>query len=92
MKYKDLLLLAKEKIDEAMAPLRAREMRKKGELEVIKLEAEIAEHESKMQKMKSTYPLNYESILDHIDELNLLQRRKDKFEEIIAELFADEVK
>ena len=39
LKYKDVLVLCKDKIKEAMAPLRAREMRKKAELEVCKIES-----------------------------------------------------
>lgn len=43
MKYKDILTFAKEKVKEAMAPLRAHEMKKKAELEVAKLEGFLAE-------------------------------------------------
>ena len=54
IKYKDVLLLCKEKVKEAMAPLRAREMKKKAELEICKLDSAIAEKE---QKFKNS-PLN----------------------------------
>ena len=43
LKYKDVLVLCNDKIKEAMAPLRAREMKKKAELEVCKIESQIAE-------------------------------------------------
>lgn len=89
MKYKDVLVLAKDKVKEVMAPLRAREMKKKAELEVCNLESEIAEKEQKIQEYASEYPVNFGKIIDAIDELELTQRRKDQFEKIIAEMFAE---
>lgn len=87
IKYKDVLILAKEKIKEAMAPLRAREMRKKAELEACKLESKIAEKEQKIQEFASEYPIDFDKIIDAIDELELLKRRKEQFEKIIVEMF-----
>lgn len=87
LKYKDVLILCKEKIKEAMAPLRAREMRKKGELEIAKLESRIAEKEQFVQECASTYPVDFDKLLDSIDDLALTQRRKDQFEKILGEMF-----
>lgn len=89
LKYKDVLVLCKEKVKEAMAPLRAREMRKKGELEVCKIDSEIAEKEQKIQEYASEYPINFEKLLDALDELELIKRRKEQFEKIIDEMFGD---
>ncbi len=89
MKYKDILTLAKEKITEAMAPLRAREMRKKGELEACKLESIIAEKEQSIQECASEYPINFDKLIDAIDELELVKRRKEQFDKIIQEMFCD---
>jgi hypothetical protein len=91
LKYKDVLVLAKEKVKEAMAPLRAREMRKKAELEVCKLESSIAEKEQKVQEYASEYPINFDKLIDALDELELTKRRKEQFDQIITEMFgADE--
>ncbi len=89
LKYKDILTLAKEKISEAMAPLRAREMRKKAELEACKLDSTIAEKEQKIQEYAAEYPINFDKLIDAIDELELTSRRKEQFEKIIAEMFAE---
>jgi hypothetical protein len=91
LRYKDLLILCKEKVQEAMAPLRAREMRKKGELEVCKLESLIAEKEQKVQEYASKYPIDYDRLIDALDELELTKRRKEQFESIIGELFGEDV-
>lgn len=89
MKYKDILTLAKEKITEAMAPLRAREMKKKAELEACKLESTIAEKEQKVQEYASEYPVDFHKMIDAIDELDLVKRKKEQFDKIIIEMFGD---
>lgn len=90
MKYKDVLALCKEKINEAKAPLRAREMRKKAELEVCKLESVLADREQKINELASEYPIKFDKLLDAIDDLELTQRRKEQFEKVIGEMFGDE--
>lgn len=89
MKYKDILILAKEKINEAMAPLRTREMRKKAELECCKLDSKIAEEEQKIQQCASEYPVDFDKLIDAIDDLELVKRRKDQFQKIIHQMFGD---
>lgn len=90
LKYQDVLTLCKDKIKEVMAPLRAKEMRKKAELEVCKLDSTIAEMQQKIQECASEYPINFSKLLDSIDELELTQRRKEQFEKIIDEMFGEE--
>jgi hypothetical protein len=89
LKYKDVLVLAKEKIKEAMAPLRAKEMKKKAEFEIAKLEGVIAEKEQKIQEYASDYPVNFDKLIESIDDLELTNRRKEQFEKIITEMFAE---
>jgi hypothetical protein len=84
------LLLCKEKVKEAMAPLCAREMKKKAELEICKLDSTIAEKEQKIQEFASEYPINFDKMIDAIDELELINRRKEQFEKIIEEMFGDD--
>jgi hypothetical protein len=91
MKYKEIIALAKDKLKEVMAPVHAHEMKKKGELEVAKLDSKIIEQEHKIQELSSEYPLDYDKVLDAIDALNLLERRRDKFNEVIDQLFSDKV-
>lgn len=90
IKYKELLVLAKDKVKEVMAPLRAREMRIKAELEIAKLESTIAEKEQKIQEYASEYPINFDRLIDALDDLELTQRRKEQFSKIVQEMFSDE--
>ena len=89
VKYKDVLTMAKEKVKELMAPLRAREMRKKAEHEVSKLECEIAEREQKIQEILTKHPVNFDDLIWHLDEVELTKRRKEQFEKIINDVFSD---
>jgi len=87
MKYKDVLALAKEKINEAKAPFRAKEMSKKAELEVCKLESTIADREQKIHELSSEYPVDFYKLISALDDLELTRRRKEQFEQIITEMF-----
>lgn len=87
MKYKDILILAKDKIKEVMAPLRAHEMKKKAELESAKLDSSIAEKEQLVQEVASSYPLDFDKLINAIDDLELIKRRKGQFDKIIDEMF-----
>lgn len=89
LKYKDVLVLCKEKINEVMAPLRAREMRKKAELEICKIDSQIAEQEQKIQELASNYPIDFDHIISAIDFLELTKRRKGQFEDIVQEMFGE---
>lgn len=90
LKYKDVLILCKDKIKEALAPLRAREMKKKAELEVCKIDSQIAEKEQKIQEIASEYPIDFHKMIDAIDDLDLIKRRKEQFEQIINEMFGED--
>ena len=90
IKYEDVLTLCKEKMAEAVAPLRVREMRKKAELELCKLESTMAEKEQKIHELGSNYPVHFDMLIDAIDELDLTIRRKEQFEKIISEMFPED--
>lgn len=89
MKYKDVLALCKEKIDMMMVPLRVSQMRKEGELEICKIDLEIAAQEQHIQEHTSEFPIDFNCIIESLDELELLKRRKEQFEKVIAELFGE---
>lgn len=85
--YEKVLKFSKEKIQEAMAPVRAREMRKKAELEMAKIEGKMIEKEAKIEELAGAYPIDFDLMISSIDELALLERRKKQFSKIISEMF-----
>lgn len=88
--YKQLLTAAKEVVDAALAPLRAREMRKKAELEVVQLEGKVMEKDTAIQEACSKYPIDFGSIIKLQDEKALLERRSTQLGVIITEMFPTE--
>jgi hypothetical protein len=87
--YKDILKLGKEKVQEAMAPMRAKEQRKRAELEMIQLESKICEIEQAIQEVCAAYPIDFEKLIKKIDEQALLERRKKQYGEIIEQMFPE---
>jgi hypothetical protein len=87
--YKDLIKLSKEKLDEAMAPIRARQVQAKADLEMSKLEADILDKETKVQEMCIEKDINLPKLIDSLDEIALLERRKAQYEKVLKQLFPE---
>lgn len=85
--YEKVLKLGKEKIQEAMAPVRAREMRKKAELEMCQIESKMIEAEAKIQDLCGTYPIDFPKLIAATDALALLERQKKQYGTIIEQMF-----
>ena len=91
--YKELLEMTKEAVDKSMIPLRTRSMRKKAELEVAKLDEEIATLQANLNQACSQKELNFEDIINRMDELELKERRLKQLNTIVEQLFpAEDVK
>lgn len=87
--FKELIALSKEKLDEAMAPIRARQVKSQAELETAKLDASILTAETAIQEMCFQKDINLPSLINKLDDLVLLDRRKEQYGEIIAQLFPE---
>ncbi len=88
--YKQILKMAKEKVDETLAPIRAQRAKKQAELEVAKMDEKIASQEAKIQEICSQKEVNFDTLISAQDELALMERRKKQFQKIIQEMFPDE--
>lgn len=88
--FKELIGMSKEKLAEAMAPIRARQVKSKAELEMSKLEAEILNLETGVQEMCTEKDINLPKLLDKIDEIALLERRKTQYAKVLEQLFPEE--
>jgi len=87
--YKDILKMAKEAIDDALAPVRANRAKKQAELEIAKLEERIASQEAKVQEVCSEREINFDKLINTLDDLALLERRKKQFGKILVEMFPE---
>lgn len=88
--FKELIGLTKDKLNEAMAPIRARQVRANAELEMSKLDANILTKETEVQEMCTTHEINLSKLLDKLDEIALLTRRRNQYTKVLKQLFPDE--
>jgi DNA-binding transcriptional MerR regulator len=87
--FKDLIALSKEKIDEALAPLRASTAKAKATLKMAEIDEKIATLGQKVQELATAKDIDFDAIADKIDEIGLLELRKTRFAEITGQLFPE---
>jgi hypothetical protein len=88
--FRKALEMTKAKIEELMIPLRVKQAKAKGEVEKLKLDEQIMSLEVKLREYTVETDINYNKILDALDELALLQRRKFMFDRVMSDLFDTE--
>lgn len=85
--FRELIAMSKEKLDEAMAPIRARQVKSQAELEMARLDADLLTHEGQVQEMCTQKEINFPNLLDKLDKIALLERRKKQYGEVLKQLF-----
>lgn len=85
--YKKLLTMAKEAVDTALAPVRANAAKKQAELEMAKLDERIATLQSELTTVCSQRDVDFNKIIEKLDDIALAERRKAQFEKIVSEMF-----
>lgn len=85
--FAEIISLSKEKLAESLAPVRARKVRSQAELEMAKLDDEIIRLEADVQEQCSKEDINFPTLLDKLDKVALLERRKEQYEQVLAQLF-----
>jgi hypothetical protein len=88
-KYKDVLKMAKDVIDDTLAPVRTMRAKKQAELEMAKLDEEIATQEAKIHELCCEKEINFAGLIDKQDKLALTQRKKKQYQKILDEMFPD---
>jgi len=92
LSYKEYLAMSKDKINETLAPSRAVKAMKQAELKVAEMDEKIASQEARIQEYCTWQDLDFESILNSLDELALMERRKGQLVTIINSMFPAEQK
>lgn len=85
--YKDVLKMAKEKIDDSLAPVRAMRAKKQAELEMAKVDEKIATAEAKIHETCCDKEIDFSKLIDMQDQLALLERKKKQYQKILNEMF-----
>ena len=87
LSFRECLKKGKAAIEEALIPVRVQQAKLQGESEQLKLDEKIINLDIKLQEATIAHPIDYNKIIDIIDEIDLLTRRKKQFDQIIKELF-----
>lgn len=87
--FKDLVALTKEKLDEALIPLRVRAAKAKAEGEVIRLEEKLLNYETRINEACAKKELDFNAIGDLMDEYDLTERRLVQIKDLVAALFPE---
>lgn len=88
--FKTLVSMTKEKLDEALIPLRVRGAKAKAESEKIKLEEKLIALETQINELCAAKELNFVFIADKMDEYELTERRLNQITNLVAQLFPAE--
>lgn len=87
--FKELLALSKEKLDEALAPIRARQVKAKADSLVANYEEELITLEKQITEACASKEVDFENIANLLDKYALKERRKNQFESIYTQLFPE---
>lgn len=85
--FKEVLTLTKEKLDDAMAPIRVRSAKAKATLESSKLEEKMIGLEREVHELCASKDLDFIKIVGKIDEYELAERKLAQINGLIADLF-----
>jgi hypothetical protein len=87
--YLEVLKMTKESISNALAPVRAMRARKQAELEIAKMDEQIASQEAKINELCAEKEIDFNKIIAAQDSLCLMERRKKQCGKIVDEMFPD---
>jgi len=85
--FKEMIALSKDKLNEALAPVRAGQVKAKADLETLRIEAEIIEKEARIQELCVVKDVDIVDVLNRMDAVALLERRKKQLGEVVEQLF-----
>lgn len=88
--FKEIIAMSKEKLNEALAPIRARKVKTQAEMKKSEIDEKIITLETETQEMCSSQEINFDALCEKLDKIALLERRKKQFDRILRELFPDE--
>jgi hypothetical protein len=85
--FVEVIAMTKEKLDEVLAPVRARSAKAKAEMAQAELEEEMVTLERQIHEACASKDLDFDDIIEKIDEYELVERKSKQIRRLIAELF-----
>ena len=90
LSYRDCLKKGEKAINEAMIPSKVKKAKKQAELEMCKLEEQLASNETKLQKLCHAEEVDFKKIIELQDEIGLTERRLKQYKKILEEMFPED--
>lgn len=87
--YANLLAKTKEAIADIERPFKVRKEQKNLEMEIIKLEQQLAKDELTLTEQKSANPIEWSTLIDAIDSKELNERKLKQLQNLEQELFGE---
>lgn len=92
--FKEIVAYTKEKVTEVMAAPRARRLKAQAEAELSDLDIDIITLEGKIEESlfaEDSYKnFSFKNLLEQLDKLALLERRKKQYDKVLKQLFPKE--
>lgn len=87
--FKEIIAMSKEKLDEALAPIRAKQVQSQAELEMAKIDEQLISAEAQIQELCSQKQIDFPKLLSIMDKYDLAERRKKQYRKILEDLFPE---
>lgn len=88
--FKEVVGYTKEKLDEALAPVRARAAKAKANMAVAEIEENMITLEREIHEACAERDLDFDKIISKIDRYELAERRLTQINKLVADLFPEE--
>jgi hypothetical protein len=87
--FAEVIKMSKEKLDEAMAPIRANAIKAKADLEKARIDTDILEKTTKVQELFTAKDVSLPAVISLLDEIAILERRNKQYTELLVQLFPE---
>jgi hypothetical protein len=87
--FREVLAMTKEKLDEALAPIRARSARAKADMVSARLEEKMVTLEREIHEACATKEIDFDAVIGLIDKYELTERKNTQVKALIADLFPE---
>lgn len=88
--YEEVLKMSKDALKTTLAPVKAARAKKQAELEMCKLDEEIATTEANIHEECCKEDVEFSEIIQLQDKLALVERRKKQYSKILVEMFPED--
>jgi hypothetical protein len=88
--YKDVLKMGEDTLKMTLAPVKAARAKKQAELEMCKLDEQIATKEAEIHEQCCKEDVNFGRLIDMQDSLALAERKKKQYQKILDEMFPED--